>query len=567
MARLIIDSGAEAGMVFPIREPSVTIGRTSTCTVQVLDRRVSRRHATVFREGGVYYIEDLGSKNGLLLNGEMVSNRRVPLNNGDRIVVGDTTLIFEREPEGPADPADAAATDARASSTGSGSVKLAEDHPAVMQEEIKADSGSLDAVTPIMREGLRDPFERLKILYRVSDAVRMILDTRELLERIMDFIWEALSPTRGVILLRGLETTDLEPVVIRSQETHPDDIVISTGVVDRCLRDRVTVLVTDAPTDRRFADNDSVVVVLIRSAICAPLIHKDEVLGVIYIDAQGGMGVRYTNDEMELLSGIANQAAIAIQNARLYREAIQRQRLEKELEIARSIQMNLLPTTYPALPGLSLSAMSLPARQVGGDYYDFLPLSDGRLALVAADVSGKGVPAAMLTASVRASVHMEMQRPQGGPLAEVVSAVNRWACRTASAGIFVTLFIGVFDPERRLIEYVNAGHCFPLLFHPDGTYAALESGGPVLAVEETARYESGVADVAEGDTLIIYTDGVVDTLAPTQELFGFERFVDVIRRNLAQDAQGLRDAVHEATEAFRAGHEPFDDFTLIVARF
>jgi len=291
------------------------------------------------------------------------------------------------------------------------------------------------------------------------------------------------------------------------------------------------------------------------------------VLGVIYIDAQGAAGVRYTNDEMELLNGIANQAAIAIQNARLYREAIQRQRLERELEIARSIQMNLLPTTYPALPGLSLSAMSLPARQVGGDYYDFIPLPDGRLALVMADVSGKGVPAAMLTASVRASVHMELLRPTGSPLPEAVSAVNRWACRSASTGMFLTLFVGVFDSVGRTLEYVNAGHCFPLLFRADAQHEALESGGPVLAVKEDAEYATGVVRVGEGDTLIIYSDGVVDTLSPSDELFGLERLLKVVRRNLGRDVQGLRDAVYEATLEFRAEREQFDDLTLIVARF
>lgn len=567
MARLIIESGPEAGMVFPLAEPKVSIGRISTCTIQVLDRRVSRRHACVFVEGGQYFIEDLGSKNGLLLNGELVSRSRAPLKSGDRIVLGDTTLVFEHEPGASPGAPDASATDSRAVSTGSGSVKLAEDHPAIMQEEIKADTGPLEVVTPIMREGLRDPFERLKILYRVSDAVRMIMDTRELLDRIMDFIWEAARPTRGVILLRDPETTDLEPVVIRSQEATTDNIVISTGVVERCLRERVTVLVTDAPSDQRFAANESVVMARIRSAICAPLIHKDEVLGVIYIDAQGAAGVRYTNDEMELLNGIANQAAIAIQNARLYREAIQRQRLERELEIARSIQMNLLPTTYPALPGLSLSAMSLPARQVGGDYYDFIPLPDGRLALVMADVSGKGVPAAMLTASVRASVHMELLRPTGSPLPEAVSAVNRWACRSASTGMFLTLFVGVFDSVGRTLEYVNAGHCFPLLFRADAQHEALESGGPVLAVKEDAEYATGVVRVGEGDTLIIYSDGVVDTLSPSDELFGLERLLKVVRRNLGRDVQGLRDAVYEATLEFRAEREQFDDLTLIVARF
>lgn len=548
-------------MVYPISEEAVTIGRSASSTVQIVDKRVSRHHAVLRLNRDSYVIEDLGSKNGTFLNSEPLVGR-VKLKHADRLQIGDTIISFEL------DGCNGASAFA-GETTRSGTIRFVADDLGARREEKRVESSSgFDAVSePVSREALQDPFQRLQVLYQVADSLRSELDPDQLLNKIMDILWNTVTPYRGIILLVDPRDGSLEPVVVRTRGGDPEEISVSRGIVERAMSEQVAILVSDAPSDVRFASNDSVVAGRIRSAICSPLVHKGEVLGVIYLDSQEPGSVYYTNDELELITGIANQAAMAITNARLHRQDIERQRLEKELEIAREIQMNLLPRGYPEVPGVSFAAMSQPARQVGGDYYDFVPLSSGRVAMVVADVSGKGVPAAILTASIRASLRLESQGMCEASVADTVAAINRWTCRDASNNMFVTMIYAVYDPERRQLTYTNAGHCFPLLFKPSGEYRTLETGGCFLGIMDLMEYESETLEIEPGDTLVLYTDGLTDAHDEGNRVFGTERLVETIRANLDLSAEELRDELYEATLVFRATKEQFDDLTILVAKF
>lgn len=568
MSRLIVETGAEAGMVYPVADEAVTIGRSASSTVQIVDKRVSRHHAVLRHNRDSYVVEDLGSKNGTFLNDEPLVGR-VKLNHGDRVQIGDTVLTFELDSDAP----EAAMG---SETTRSGTVRfIAEEIGMPVRREekrIEITSGvgmSAGAVRePIDRDVLRDPFHRLQVLYQVADSLRAETDPDDLLRKIMDILWTTVAPYRGIILLVDEKDGGLEPVVVRTRDGHTQEINISRGIVERSMREQVAILVSDAPSDLRFSSNESVVASGIRSAICSPLVHKGEVLGVLYLDSQEAGTVYYTNDELELITGIANQAAMAITNARLHRQSIERQKLEKELEIAREIQTNLLPREYPRVEGVTFAAMSQPARQVGGDYYDFVPLGDGRTALVVADVSGKGVPAAILTATIRASIRLEAAHMGcGKPVADIVSAINQWTCRDATNNMFVTMVFVVYDPATREITYTNAGHCFPLLFKPDGEFRMLDTGGCFLGIMDVMEYESASFVVEEGDTLVLYTDGVTDAHNSDCQIFGNERLVEVIRANLDLSAEELRDELYEATLVFRGAQDQFDDLTILVAKF
>lgn len=561
MARLIVETGAEAGMIYPLNnEDAVTIGRSASCTVQIIDKRVSRHHAVLRHHRLGFVLEDLGSKNGTLINDKPLVGR-IQLKNGDRIKIGDTSLVFESDPDEP----EARAAD----TTRSGAVKLVGETPAPStQAEVPvAGSNEFGGSAPIRRELLRDPFERLKVLYQVADTIRAILDLDELLHKLMDIIWNVIAPDRGIILLRDEVDQTLEPVVVRVREDATDEISISRGIVERCMAEQVAILVSDAPSDVRFAANESVIAGRIRSAMSVPLVAKNEVLGVIYVDSQVPSTTYYTNDDLELLTGIANQAALAIANARLYRQALERQKLEKELELARSIQVNLLPKSYPKIPGVTFAAMSAPAHKVGGDYYDFFELSDGRTAIVLADVSGKGMPAAILTATIRASVRMETHVRYDLPANVLMGAINSWACKDATNNMFVTMVYAVFDPKSRTLEYTNAGHMPPLLFKPSGEYRKLETGGCFLGIMEFVDYEAETLPIQKGDTLVLVTDGVTDTHNAANQVFGIERLIEVVRNNLHLSAEELRDEIYEATVLFRATTEQFDDITIVVVKF
>ncbi len=560
MPRLIVESGPDAGMVYILRDEAVTLGRSASCTIQMADKRSSRHHTVLRMQRNSYVAEDLGSKNGTLLNEDPLVGR-VLLKSGDRIQVGDTVLVFEREHD--SDSFNAVDV------SGSGRVRMVKEEISASREERRMESSTGSGVMPEPVEAgvLRDPFERLKVLYQVADSIRSMMNTEELLEHILDILWRVVKPTRGVILLVDEVENVLEPVVVRSNSGDTEEITISQGIVERAMSEQVAILVSDAVSDLRFSANESVALSRIRSAICAPLVVKEQVLGVIYVDTQELDLVSYTNDELELLSGIANQAALAISNSRLYQQSMHQQAIDRELEIARNIQTNLLPKSFPHTPGVEMAAMSLPARKVGGDFYDFIRLEDGRIAIVVADVSGKGVAAAILTATIRASVRMETHLGGRHGVAGVVGAVNRWTCRDASNNMFATMFYGVLNPGDMSFEFTNAGHVYPVIFRANGDIIPLETGGCFLGIMEMVDYQSDFVTFAPGDMLVIYTDGITDSHNAENEVFGLDRLMEVARNNRGKSAVEVRDSIHTATLQFRGQHEQFDDLTLLVAKF
>jgi sigma-B regulation protein RsbU (phosphoserine phosphatase) len=214
-----------------------------------------------------------------------------------------------------------------------------------------------------------------------------------------------------------------------------------------------------------------------------------------------------------------------------------------------------------------MAAMSLPARKVGGDFYDFIRLEDGRIAIVVADVSGKGVAAAILTATIRASVRMETHLGGRHGVAGVVGAVNRWTCRDASNNMFATMFYGVLNPGDMSFEFTNAGHVYPVIFRANGDIIPLEAGGCFLGIMEMVDYQSDFVTFAPGDMLVIYTDGITDSHNADDEVFGLDRLMEVARNNRGKSAVEVRDSIHTATLQFRGQHEQFDDLTLLVAKF
>lgn len=557
MSRLTVENGAEAGIVYPMQGDAVTLGRSATSTIQVVDKRVSRHHAVLRRHRDSYAAEDLGSKNGSFINGQPLVGK-VKLMHGDHIQLGDTVLVFELDPE----------EELEDPSGQQHPVKLVTENIGTQQQSkpVEADTAPSIEAQGIDRGSFADPIKRLKVIYQVADNIRSELELNELLNKIMDILWNVSHPHRGIILLYD-EERHLEPVVVRTASDAAGEINVSRGIVERSLAEKVAILVSDAPSDLRFSANDSIVFGKIRSAICAPLVCKGEALGVIYIDSQDPGHNYYTNDELDLVTGIANQAAMAIVNARLHRQAIERQKVEKELEIARKIQTNLLPAHPPDLAGVDIAALSVPARQVGGDYYDFLGLPDGNTIFAIADVSGKGVPAAILATSIRASLRVEAMERGHLPVSELVASLNHYTCRDASNNMFATMFLGVYHPEKRTLQYTNAGHCFPILVRANGQIETLDVGGCFLGIMEHIEYEQDHVQLEAGDMLVIYTDGVTDAQNPQQQLFGGDRLLEIITANTDHNAADIRDKIHNATNTFRGNAEPFDDLTLIIAKF
>ncbi|CAN5422385.1 SpoIIE family protein phosphatase [soil metagenome] len=577
MPRLVVESGDQAGSVFELDKPVVTIGRSVSNGIQVVDRRMSRNHAEIHMNGSRVTLRDLGSRNGTLLNGSAATHP-IEMNHNDRIQIGDTVLRLELDdlPGSPHnkkdnttdDPTASAKLRAEASSSSTNAIKLVDEKQwGATRGERHAgynpnDQTSLQSTSFF---DFKDSNRRLEILYQVTDAIRSVFDLNELLDRILGIIQSVVRPDRTYLLMINAETGELQPTVVKvRQGENPNEVKISSSIVNRCLKDGVSMLVSDATMDERFNSSESIISNAIRTAMVAPLIFKNESIGVIYVDTQS-RSAPFTDDELEMLTSIANQAAVAITNARLQTQILEQHKIAREMEIARSIQMNLLPKTYPDLPGYQLSAMSLPAKQVGGDYYDFLKMPDGRLALAVADVSGKGVPAAILTATTRSYLQSETQH-KDSTLAQTVGRMNRMVHRDVSNDMYVTMVMVLLEAHEGAIEYVNAGHAHPILMAPNGEIEYLKTGGLFLGIDEGTHYASDKAVIAPGGLLVLYTDGVTDLLNAEGKQFGYERFISLIADKRHLSAEEIRNAVYQTCVKFRGNVDQFDDFTLLVLK-
>ncbi|MCX7046488.1 MAG: SpoIIE family protein phosphatase [Candidatus Sumerlaeota bacterium] len=558
MAQLIIEIEADRKLVYELVKPRTLLGRSPICDLQIPDRRCSRQHAEIVRDGTAFLLHDLDSKNKVYVNEAVVSQDH-PLKHGDRLRMGDTILIFDAGEGAIAPPRKDDSTQ----------IQLVDDESS-QWGQLESSVAAGETQPPIAHlEAARgaavgDPMQRLAILYEVAEKIRSIFDLNSLLDEICVILQKVLTPDSLILMLVDEKDSRLLPRAVRGVAETISEIHISRSIVDQCMAQRVAILVSDASRDVRFSASESVVAHRIRSAICAPLIHRDKVLGVIYLDSRSSL-FPYQREELELVTGIINQAATAIANARLHARVVQQERIEREMEIARAIQTNLLPRAAPDFPGFDIWGLSVPATKVGGDYFDYIPRGPKELALAIADVSGKGVPAALLTAVMRASLQIYASNLMA-EVREIMSQMNRAICRDATDNMFVSCVFGILNSARRTFTYVNAGHCYPLLYLPDGRRIELDEGGLFLGLLDNTEYRVGQVAMPPGATLFLYTDGLTDMANEKTELFGASRLLDEVEQNLHRPAMDLCEYVFGAVREFRGGADQFDDCTLIAIK-
>jgi sigma-B regulation protein RsbU (phosphoserine phosphatase) len=412
--------------------------------------------------------------------------------------------------------------------------------------------------------------DRLALLYHLSQTFNSSLDLDEVLNRVMDEVVAATRAERGFVMLAGpaVEAGDGELVFRAARGMDQTTIEeprfqVSRSVVERVAREGKPLLTSDAQADDRINLRQSIVHLGLRSILCVPLNVKDRVIGVIYVDNRLQAGI-FTHADLELLTAIASSAAIAIENARLYQVAVEKGRLERELEMARKVQASLLPPEMPHLPGWDFSARWLPARQVAGDYYDFIPLSSG-LGLVIADVTDKGLPAALFMVFSRSIVRTSLAR--AATPAEGIANANQVICAESTHGLFVTLVYALLDPQSGELVYVNAGHNPPLLYRQkERRLNSLHLTGIPLGIEADAPYQQRSVSLAPGDFLVLYTDGVTEAIDANQEEFGMERLEEVIVAHQDEPASAILEAVEKAIDGFTGSSSLFDDITILIAR-
>jgi sigma-B regulation protein RsbU (phosphoserine phosphatase) len=561
MAELIVKYPDRAAEHFQISRLRVTIGRSARNDLCIPDPFASRVHAEVRNEGDEYFLQDLGSANGTLYNGSIVETP-ITLTRGGRIQIGETEIVFNDS----AFPLSSGATMITDNSSSIPEATIA------LSSADRTTSGLFEAI-----EGARSKSEDsgqhqhaakqsdlLALISKVGVALLASVTLNETLEQIVALVFEAVPADRCMIMMRDEKNPELKVAVARLRDRVGEvgEIRISRSVIDEVVANGKSVLTSDAQADPRFAGG-TVMLQGVRSVLAVPLGVGNNVFGIIYADSPLAEG-RFTEDHLKVLTTLASVAAIRVENARLTEEQMERERLEREQQVASEIQQRFLPATAPIVPGYELQGISFPCYEIGGDYYDFIQRDDGRLVVALGDVSGKGTAAALLMSSLHAAVHAQADIHDS--LVKTISAVNRYLVDSIPANRFVTLFYAELDPQNGSLSFLNAGHNPPLIVHTGGTMEQLASGGLPLGIMTNADFREGRTKLYPGDVLVIYSDGVSEATNPNGEEFGPTRLYEVVARNMEASAGGIRDRIESALTKFCQGTPAADDITLVICK-
>ncbi len=406
--------------------------------------------------------------------------------------------------------------------------------------------------------------ERLTLLYHLSQTFNSTLDLDEVLSKVMDETIAALNAERGFVMLQESDggLTFRAARGIDRKTVEDPEFQISRGVVDQVAQEGVGIVTSDASRDARFNQRASVMHLQLRSILCAPLKLKGRLLGVVYVDNRLQAGI-FDREDLDLLEAIAASAAVAIENARLYEVAVEQGRIERELQMARRVQSGLMPDSMPSAAGWAFAARWRPARVVAGDFYDAIHHGEDQVGFLIADVTDKGMPAALFMAHARTILRASLE-PDASP-ADAIARANRLICAESTSAMPVSLFYARLHPSGSL-TYVNAGHNPPFVQRRDSAdLESLPPTGILLGVDPNAAFEQQDLQLTTGDRLLLYTDGVTDAVNASGEQFGLDRLQAVLNRHPAASETAVADALLAELEAFVGDAEPYDDVTFIVA--
>ena len=411
---------------------------------------------------------------------------------------------------------------------------------------------------------LNKKVKELTALLEISQLLTSTLGLQEVLDRITEGMVKVLNVKSSTIRL--LDDDCVELVIKSIYNLSPEYLSKGPVILDEhpiCKMalsgDICTIL--DVTNDPRFGYNEAAKKEGLCSMLCAGLKVKDKSVGTIHLYTDEPH--EFTEDEKKLVQSIASQAAIAIENAKLNEQNIEKQRMERELAVAGEIQTELLPQKSPNLDGYDIKTKFIPYGQLSGDLYDFIELGNQNVGLVIADVSGKGIPSAILMATTHASIRAAADDTSRA--VKVIEAVNKYLCEYTRTTEFVTIFYGVLDTKNYTLTYTNAGHNPPIVFR-EGIGVFLEQGGIPTGILEEAEYGEEQINLFPGDVILLYTDGVTEALNTQREIFGMRRLMRVVQQNHKTDSEELVNAIYSSMLEFTDGAPQSDDLTLIVIK-
>ena len=543
MFYLTANNGPAAGRRYDLKDPKYVMGRHPDCDIVIEVGAVSRNHCQLVRDGNAYFLEDLGSRNGTFLNDEpsKIDGRRL-LRHGDQVRVCEVTFTYAIE--APPQPV-------MAGNMLGGMIDGAGLGTLLVDDATQSGGGTIMSkldVTSTSRGSLNisaSPEVKLAALVEITQSLGRALVLDDVLPNLLKALFKIfVQADRGFIVLESPDGQLLPRWVRMRREDASDSLRISKTIIRHVMESREAILSADAASDERFEMSQSIADFRIRSMMCAPLIDSEgKAMGALQIDTLD-QRKRFQPDDLELLASMASQASIAIQNAQLLESALKQKETERDMKLAHDVQMGFLPDRKPDLPGYEFYDYYKSTDLIGGDYFDYIPLPDGRLAIVVADVVGHGVAAALLMAKLSAETRYSLFSETTASAA--MTMLNQ---RISALNIqrFVTMVLVILDPRTHHMTVASAGHMAPLVRKKSGEI--IEPGEAVaglpLGITDAVGYEQEEFTIAAGETVTLYTDGINEAIAADGSFYTIDR----MRRHLER--------VGERPEA--AGQRIIDD--------
>lgn len=430
---------------------------------------------------------------------------------------------------------------------------------------VPPDPGKDDYSEFLTGEPLADR-KRVAMLLETISEVNSSVEVERVMQSVARKSVGVTGAERAIVML--FDEDNVLRIVLATDATGRDlgtTVQYSHSVAMRVAREGKGISIIDTANQGDISLGQSILDLKLLTVMCVPLRVKDRMIGLLYVDSKAS-SKEFRDRDLTLFKALAGQVAVAIDNARLLRHYVEKQRMQEELAVAQKIQQSLLPRGGLQMPGLDVYGLSVPCDETSGDYFDYIRRPGGRLAFVVGDVSGHGIGAALLMSTARALLRA-FAAAESSP-AEVVTRLNRFLSDDIETGRFMTLFYGEVSLRERTLSYVRAGHNEPLVYRrAKDSFEELAEGGIALAMIDDFEFEAaGPVTLDPGDILFMYTDGIIEAMSPSREPFGVERIQDMLRSCRDLPAKDIVERVRAAVKHHTASDRREDDLTLVVAK-
>ena len=575
MAFLKVTEGSSSDQILNLVGGLVVLGRHPSCQIVLDNASVSRQHAQIIEEAGEFLIEDLRSRNGTQVNRQSIRGKTI-LHDGDEIRICDYAFLFLRKDSGPSrrvsddssivldpvlaretlpNPGDADDEDA---------VDLSLSGSSLSKSSVLA-SMAASSTDQGLRLNVR-PEAKLRAIVEISLSLGRLLKLNDVLPVILKSLFKIFPQVdSGFILLKDSHSGALRIRASLTRRQDEDDVPVSMTVVKQAMDSGQAILSADVNDDMRFQNSESLADMQLRSLMCTPLMGANsKAFGVLQLSTRD-LSQPFNSDDLDLLVCVGSQAAMAVENGTMHESLLRQRDLERDMEIAAQVQQSFLPNSSPAIEGYEFADYYEAAQRIGGDYFDYVSMADGRFAMVIGDVSGKGVPAALLMARLHASCRHHLTKAKSAD--EALTNLNGEMSNSGLGYRFITLALAILDSKRHELELCSAGHLPPLLRRADRSteFIGMKESGMPLGVMAEQVYKSTILHIQPNEMILFYTDGITEALSPGGQLFAKDR-VRMVVEDGAESVEALVPELIDAVEVFRDGKPQRDDICVMAFR-